>query len=64
MYLTTFGPPNSPPIDLLRRINKIAMATHASEQNKVTENARLQENGKICIKHDPLQEKKSQMKKW
>lgn len=42
MYLTTFGPPNSPPaIFLLRRTNKIKIATHASEQNNVTENARL-----------------------
>lgn len=41
MYLTTFGPPNSPPMALLRRINRIKIATQASEQNSVTENARL-----------------------
>lgn len=36
------GPPNSPPpIDLLRRINRISIAITASEQNSVTENAKL-----------------------
>lgn len=41
MYLGTGGPPNSPPIDLFRRKSKIRITKAASEQNSVTENAKL-----------------------
>ncbi|RNA39429.1 hypothetical protein BpHYR1_021447 [Brachionus plicatilis] len=40
-YLQPVGPPNSPPINLLRLNIIIAMAMRAKEQNMVTENAKL-----------------------
>jgi len=41
MYLAGRGPPSSPPIFGCLRINRMIMAMHASEQNSVTENAKL-----------------------
>lgn len=41
-YLGTRGPPNSPPMALLLRTNKMRMAIAASEQKSVTENAKLE----------------------
>lgn len=37
----TTGPPNSPPTTLERRSSKIVIATNASVQNRVTQNAKL-----------------------
>jgi hypothetical protein len=44
IYLKTFGPPSSPPTTFDLLINNINMATKASEQKIVTENARLKKN--------------------
>lgn len=41
MYFGIGGPPSSPPIALHLRTKRIKMAITASEQNSVTENARL-----------------------
>lgn len=41
MYLANFGPPNSPPIALLRRTSNIMIAITAPVQNSVTEKAKL-----------------------
>lgn len=41
MYLAHLGPPNSPPIALQRRTSNMMIATTASEQNSVTEKAKL-----------------------
>lgn len=41
-YLGPFGPPNSPPMLLFRRINSTIIAITAPEQNRVTENAKLE----------------------
>lgn len=41
MYFMRGGPPSSPPIALALRANKIRIAIAASEQNSVTENAKL-----------------------
>lgn len=40
-YLSPIGPPNSPPIFLLRRANKIAITISASTRNRDSENAKL-----------------------
>lgn len=40
-YLGPVGPPSSPPILLLRRANKIAIAISASARNRDSENAKL-----------------------
>lgn len=42
MYLAHGGPPSSPPMDLFLRIIRMMIAITASEQNSVTEKAKLE----------------------
>ena len=45
--LIDFGPPSSPPTAGLRRRRRIKMAMAASQQNRVTEKPKLQDEVKI-----------------